>query len=451
MSGPTRFKHQIAGTKYLLENKKCLLADSPGLGKTAQVIDMITQAKVRRSLIVVPNQLKSDWVKALEVFSSGTRVEVVKGPYLERARVLREGKPGVVILNYELLYKHSEDILEGNFNLVAFDEAHKLKNRNAQVTRGAKRVGKKVGRVVFITGTPLTKSVVDLFPLLNIILPKEFSSYWKFVNRYCFRVFNGFGYTIVDRKEDDPALQELRGILAQYMLRRTTDQVFPDFVDLHVFTKIIDTSEGQRKIYQDLKKSMLAQVGGTELLVVNAVSLMTRLKQVLLDPELAVGPVEVLQGAKVEALLDILADLSGSQLVVFTQFASAIRPLITRLAEHGYSAVEYSGQVSDTVANDNEAKWKAGEAQVLVSGIDKGGIGKTWTQARYAVMLDKKWLPYENEQARKRLHRIGQEHPVVVWEFLTKDTLEEKIEKVLSERQNLIEGVITRAMLEALL
>lgn len=457
MKGPARFEHQTEGTEFMVNTPKCILADSPGLGKTAQVIDLITKAGSSKTLIIVPNSLKTDWEKALDMFASAEiGVTIVRGTFLQREASLKYRNylysRHVYIINYEAVRLHTELLTSEKYDLIACDEAHKLKNREAKVTKALRTITRLAKRLVFMTGTPITRGTIDLFTLLNMIDSKSFSSYWRFVERFCERKFNGFAWEVTDIKDpDDDRLIALREELAKYFLRRTYDTVFPDFVGLHVTKKYIDLTDSQAKIYKQLKKEMLTKVGGSEVVVTNPLALLTRLKQVLLDPRLMTGEVNMLEGAKVDALVSLLHELDGAPVVVFTQFASAIRPLVKTLETAGISAIEYSGQISDKQAQVNESAWKAGMYQVLIAGIDKGGIGKTWTRAQYAVMLDKKWLPHENEQARKRVHRIGQDKPVTIWEFIVTGTIEDKIEKVLAEREDVFTNVITETMLMQLL
>ena len=457
MKGPFRFEHQTIGTDFMVRTPKCILGDSPGLGKTAQVIDLITQADSNKTLIIIPNQLKTDWEQALNLFGAADiEVIIIKGTFLQREALLKyvnsKFNKQVYIINYESVRLHTELLTSEKYDLIACDEAHKLKNREAKVTKALRTITRLAKRLVFMTGTPITRGTIDLFTLLNLIDPRSFSSYWRFVERFCERKFNGFAWEVTDIKDpDDDRLIALREELAKYFLRRTYDTVFPDFVGLHVTKKYIDLTDSQAKIYKQLKKEMLTQVGGSEVVVTNPLALLTRLKQVLLDPRLMTGEVNILEGAKVDALVSLLHELDGAPVVVFTQFASAIGPLVKTLETAGISAVEYSGQISDKQAQVNESEWKAGMYQVLIAGIDKGGIGKTWTRAQYAVMLDKKWLPHENEQARKRVHRIGQDKPVTIWEFIVTGTIEDKIEKVLAQREDVFTNVITETMLMQLL
>lgn len=455
MRGPARFPYQVEGTKFLSANRRAILADAPGLGKSVQLIDTIEGCGYRNSLIVVPNSLKSNWRRELEKFSDidPRDIQIIEGSPADRMAQLTSSKR-VKIINYEALRLHKDLLPKCKFDCVVWDESHRLKNRTAQVTKVSKALAKSAGTTYFASGTPLTRATYDLWTVLNMIDSKKWGSFWKFVERYAEKYYNGFAWDVRDLKDpDDPRFQELRSELAKVFIRRELSEVFPEFPDLTVIKRVIDIDDQTRKQYERMKKEALVEIKGQEVFSLNALTTLLRLKQILLDENLIIEgrDLEELSGAKYQAVLDILDEIGDEPLVIFTQFASAIAPLIRSLASDGFKAVEFSGQISNDQCNENEAQWKRGDAQILVASIDKGGVGHTWTRAQYGIFLDKKYLPYENEQARKRLHRISQDRPVFIWELLCSDTIEEKIERVLEEREEIFDTVITRTMLLRLL
>lgn len=449
--GPSRYPYQEEDSQKIADLESVILAHAPGCGKTSIAIDSIRKAEVKHALIVVPNSLKTNWANEISKWSDVEPV-IVTGSPVQRQSLLSSTAP-IKVINYEIIEKHSMDIISQGFDFIAFDESHRLKNRSAKVTRAATKISRTIPRKVFMSGTPLTRSVVDLFPIFQMIDPKRFSSYWKFVSEFAIQYHNGFSWEVKDITDpEDPRLVRLRSILGERFIRRTLEDVFEDFPSLNIILQEVETSPEQRRIYKQLKKEFFTSIGDSEIFVDNPLTLITRLKQILLDPRLATDQyIPYLEGAKVNRLIEILDEIGDEPLVVFTQFASAIGPLVRRLQKEGITSVEYSGQITQDHCNENESIWKSGQAQVLIAGIDKGGVGHTWTRAKYGLLLDKKYLPHENEQAIKRIHRISQNYPVTVWELITPNSVEEKIERVLNERRDLAENVITRTMLEQLL
>ena len=160
------YPHQVEGLAFLLGRRGAILADDMGLGKTRQAVLAMTEAAPKGPwLVVCPASVKLNWVREIELARPGSTVHVI-------GQSPPDQFPGWVIVNYDLLGKHIEDLLWRNFTGVVFDEAHYLKNHTSQRSRlGRQLLSEASSRPVsyLLTGTPLTNRPRDLFVLLQLI------------------------------------------------------------------------------------------------------------------------------------------------------------------------------------------------------------------------------------------------------------------------------------------
>lgn len=455
------YNYQKEGVDFLAGVKRALLADDMGLGKTIQIIATLERAGSRHNLIVCPNSLKWVWKNELEKWAPGASVVVVKGTPLTRMQQLRSER-NYTIMNYEVLRQHAEIVtnenskkktvvlspeLDQDWSSVVFDEATYVKNRRSQQTTICQKLATKAERVYHVTGTPITNRSSELWPLLNMLYPEAYRSYWKFAEAYCKVYYNGYGWKVEDILDPKhPKVQALRLALKPLMIRRTKAEVLKDLPEKTVQKIWVDLEGTQRKIYDQMENDMIAELtSGEEIAATIVIAQITRLKQFTIDPELVADKTTPLEGAKIDALMDIIECLGGQKFVVFSQFARAIDGVSRNLEEAGIKYTTITGKVT---GEDRDAAVKAFQEDPSVQGIlittQAGGMGLTLTAASTAIFMDKCWTPALNVQAQDRLHRIGQKNAVTVYELLARNTVEEQIEALLATKQQVFDQIIEK-------
>src|SRR5436189_1965669 len=160
------YPHQVEGLAFLLGRRGASLADDMGLGKTRQAVLAMTEAAPKGPwLVVCPASVKLNWAREIELARPGSAAHVI-------GQSPPDEFPGWVIVNYDLLGKHIDDLLRRDFTGVVFDEAHYLKNHTSQRSRlGRQLLSEASTRPVsyLLTGTPVTNRPRDLFVLLQLI------------------------------------------------------------------------------------------------------------------------------------------------------------------------------------------------------------------------------------------------------------------------------------------
>lgn len=437
------FDYQREGAQYLIDHRRALLADEMGLGKTVQAISACQARQARPVLIVCPNTLKWTWAREIQKWSPTSTFQIVDGDPQARQAQLR-ADVDYVIVNFELLRQKpnktwSDDVLtlqKRAWDTVIVDEAHRVKNRKARVTQATKIITKQPQHVYLLTGTPILNRVDELWSLLNILYPKLFSSYWKFVEKFCHVSQNTWGYQVGGLKES--MRSDLHQVLASVYLRRLKRDVLKDLPEMLPIKRIwVQLSGTQRQVYENMAKEMYTTLtSGETVSTAVVIAQITRLKQITIDENLMIAEkVTPLQGAKVDALFDFLETCEDEKVVIFSQFSRVLDRLELVCQQKDLSYEKLTGDVTGKDRENAVQRFQSDpDCRLFLCGMKSGGVGITLTASHIAVFLDKFWSPATNWQAQERLDRIGQTEKVTIIEFLAAETVEEGIEKMLVDK-----------------
>lgn len=396
-------EYQKQGVDFLRNTRRAILADYVGLGKTIQAI-MAAEPPV---LVVTKKSLIPHWEK--EITQAG-----VGGEWL--------------VVNYEQLGKITQP---SGYQTLIVDEAHACKGRKNQ--RGpmqlrAKRVralARVIPRVYMLTATPVMNHPAEVWALLNMLYPKEYSSFWRFVQKHCHIYNNRFGH-VVGAVKDEAALQrELEPII----LRR--DKALLDLPSLSSETIWVGMYAEQQRLYHQMKKMFLAVIDEERSLVAPTVlAQLTRLRQICCSPAL-LGVAQ--PSAKTAVLLDLLDSYAeaGHKVLVFSTFAEYMRLLAKHLDAPIITGAQGQKERQEAIRQFEEGK------PYLFGSVGAMGEGLNLQAADVVIRTDLHWTPSINEQAVGRAHRRGQEKPVHVVDLVCADSVEEHVLEVLRMKEEL--------------
>lgn len=436
---------QRAGVSFLLAARRAILGDDMGLGKTAQAISACEAAGCERVLVICPNTLKSNWYVEISKWAPHATIRIVRGTSQEKSKAIRSFDHGYLIVNIECVRRGRgafvlvDDLLSRPWDVLIVDEAHCIKSRTSQQTKGVYELACRTGRVYLLTGTPIMNRVDDLWAPLHVLYPRRYASFWSFVKKHTIAFRGRFGW-VIDGKPTQPKLLRLE--LAPVFLRREKEEVFPD-MPRKVYQQLwLDLEDEQRRIYKDIEQKAMTEVDATTTVVTPGIlAQLTRCKQVAVSPGLIGGRPE---GVKLDALLDIIRG-TDQKVIVFSQFAEAVKLAAGRLKEEGIGYVVLIGETKEEDRHAVIERFQtSAEARVFLATTQAGGSGITLTAASLVVFLDKHWTPAVNEQAVDRTRPHMQTRPVQVVELLARDTVDEMIEDVLAGKVSIIEAVINR-------
>lgn len=415
--------YQMDGVRTLLERTSLLLADDMGLGKTVQSIAamriLIRQRQIESALVVVPAGLISQWRSELQMWAPELRISTVHDDRRERGWRWRT-PAHIYLTSYETLRAdyspNPHSPVARMWDLVVLDEAQRIKNADTDISRVCKRLRRR--RQWALTGTPLENSIDDLASILQFVDPLPARSTWHLVSQ-----------------------TELKDQLARVQLRRRKRDVLKDLPPKLVSRVVLPLTAAQRASYDRAEREGIVELRalGERVRIQNVLDLISRLKQICnVDP--ATGT-----SSKLEDLRERVRTLAeeGHKALVFTQFSNAENGARAVAARLGLPALIYSGNLSRAERDRVVARFHGEDTQrVLVLSLRAGGQGLNLQDASYVFHFDRWWNPAVEQQAEARSHRMGQRFPVTVYIYVCENTIEERIEKTLQEKQLLFDQIV---------
>ena len=449
----TLFPFQKDGVEWLVEHPRGVLADECGLGKTLQALALIEATNAKHALIVCPKTLVSEWFNQCDRWSDGDML--TPNDQGDRLDGLNLAGPHYVCVNYDLLASREywSKITAIPWDIIVFDESHRLKNPKAKRTEYAYLL--HAPRIVFMSGTPLQNSPMDLYPLFHMINPREYHSIRQWKDYFCIQVVSEIWLKGADGKVHPRLIKnivpgkinhtdELNFLLHKYMIRRTKKDVLPELPDKTYRTVPVELGP-EKKQYEQMRTELFAILdSGEQVTAPKVIAQLMRLRQVCLDPNLMSSePVKSSTPSnKTKTLLEIVED-TDDKVIIFTMFEQYTRILSEELSKHDITHVMITGQV------DLQARGKAvqlfqenPDVKVCLCTIGAGGEGITLTASHTCVFTDYSWNPAVNWQAEDRIHRIGQKEPVLIIDLYCQNTIEDHLRAIVQSKTEMIEKIV---------
>jgi non-specific serine/threonine protein kinase len=418
------------------------LADDMGLGKTIQILAALLRKKAempdaKPSVLVVPASLIGNWKREAAKFAPSLKLYIAHRQY-EQDASCPDPAADLVVTTYGMLERLGWP-LETEWSWAILDEAQAIKNHS---TRQSKAVRKLKAEARFaLTGTPIENRLGDLWALFDFLNPGLLGSASQ---------FGAFTKAIQSGNHEHYA--PLRRLVGPYILRRLkTDKTIisdlPDKTEMKVFCGL---SKPQAKLYQQSVQSLVQELKGTDGIQRKGLVLtyLMRFKQICNHPDqlTGAGGYDPQHSAKFQRLEELCAEIEsrGEKVLVFTQFREITDPLADCLAAvfgrpglvlHGGTAVGKRQEMVEQFQREDGPPF-------FVLSIKAGGTGLNLTAASHVVHFDRWWNPAVENQATDRAFRIGQKKNVLVHKFVTSGTLEEKIDRLLAEKQETADQIL---------
>jgi SNF2 family DNA or RNA helicase len=428
------------------------LADDMGLGKTIQVLSLLLALKQAKregekpSLLVLPASLIGNWKDEMKRFaptldacflhpSESGRGEIEA--LAARPQTAFEGKD-VVLTTYGLLLRQKW-LIDLDWRLVILDEAQAIKNPGAAQTRTVKKL-KGSGRIA-LTGTPVENRLSDLWSLFDFLSPGLLGSA---------RRFKEFVKDLEGREQDRYA--PLRRLVQPYILRRlkTDRSVIADLPEKTEMKTFCGLTGKQAALYGRSVAELSRALKGVDGMKRKGLVLayLMKLKQICNHPShlLGDGVYDPADSGKMDRLRSICEEIASRQekTLVFTQFREMTEPLAGFLSEsfgreglvlHGGTPVKTRKILVDAFEREEGPPF-------FVLSLKAGGTGLNLTAASHVIHFDRWWNPAVENQATDRAFRIGQKRNVLVHKFITRGTVEEKIDSLIEEKKALSSGIL---------
>jgi len=432
------FNYQIQGIKFLLSKEFALLADQMGTGKTVMSITamriLFLKGKIKKALIVVPTNLISVWEEHLKKWAPEL-VFITLNEEKKSRKFLYQKESHIYLVSYDILkndYKFSKELIKEfkkSIDLVILDEAHHIKNPDALKTKAVKYISKNAKIRWALSGTPLQNNL------------KELLSLYEFLNSHYSRP-NGL------------TEEEAKHLIQPVMLRRLKKDVLKDLPEkLPTEIERFELSPLQQAEYnyllgketerlQQIYDKFKEEKNFRFIMKQNILHSLQKLRQVCNFPSKGID------SPKMERLREMIMELikEREKVVIFTNFISAgIEKIVKNLSFYinpDYM-ITYHGKIGSGEKREALRQFRENPSKyVFIGTIASAGEGLTLVEASYAVFFDLHWNPAKIWQAEDRIHRLGQKNKVNIYNFVMKDTVEEKILQKLEEKRKMIENVI---------
>jgi SNF2 family DNA or RNA helicase len=493
------FPHQRAGVEFLATARRALLADEPGLGKTAQAIRALAHLSeqgedVFPALIVCPNTLKKNWEREFAQWWPGIRVQVIGGTATVRRKQFDtlidpedgDPRPHVLVINWESLRSHSRlapygsvalarcpecgghndsvsparcEVHERELNKIDFksviaDEIHRSKDPKAKQTRALWSATGDADIRFALTGTPIANNVLDIWTILHWLSPEEWPSKTRWIDRMVDTMLNAFGGLMVMGVKSHMN-DEFYASINPRMRRMLKQVVLPWLPEVMVDRRDVEMSAKQKKAYNDMRDLMIAELENGE--VVTAPSVLTQTLRLLqfassyatIEIDENTGEPKTLlsePSCKIDALMNDIqgGDFGDDSVAVSAVSRQLIELLSARLTKAGIPHGLITGKQSADERQDAVDDFQSGRTKWILFTAQAGGVGITLTAARRLIRLQRPWSLVDDKQVNDRVHRIGSEihDSIIITDYVTEGTIEERVRQVLESKADNFEQIV---------
>ncbi|MDQ1265387.1 MAG: hypothetical protein QG635_537, partial [Bacteroidota bacterium] len=437
------YPYQKEGVLFAAKSGRCLIADDMGLGKTIQAIAatevIAKEFHAEKVLIVCPTSLKYQWKTEIEKFTDRS-VMVIEGMALKRAEQYKS-ENFYKITSYNSILHDLRAINQFSPDIVILDEAQRIKNWKTKTAQKVKAISSEFA--IVLTGTPLENRLDELHSLVEFVDSYKLGALFRFLSKHQILDDNGkvIGYQ---------GLNSISKTLDSIVIRRKKDEVLqqlPERIDKNFY---VDAAKEQKDIHDDYgevvgklvnkwkRHRFLSESDRKRLILSLSCMRMVCDSTYILDQKTRFD-------TKIDELMILLNEVfenGDDKVVIFSQWERMTRLVAAELDKIKIRYEYLHGGVPSAKRKDLLTNFhNLPESKVFLS-TDAGGVGLNLQCANIVINLDIPWNPAILEQRIARVHRLGQGKHVQVINYVTKDSIEERILGLLRFKQSIFEGVL---------
>ena len=388
-------RYQEWGVKYAIAQRRILLGDEMGLGKTVQAIAAMVHLRnsgATHFAVVCPASVLTNWCRETAKHSD---LGVIKVHGSGKESALREwlDKGGVAVTTYETtsVFDIDEDF---RINMLTVDEAHYIKNPDAQRTVNVKKLCAHADRLLFMTGTALENRVGEMASLIEVLNPTVSNEIAPMLSL--------------------SSAPQFREAVAPVYYRRKREDVLTELPELIESKEWCDLNPVEKKVYKDA----LAE------------------QNFMAARRVSWNVDDLSQSSKAQRLLEIVeeAEEQGRKVLIFSFFLDTVAKVAGLLGSKCMEPI--TGSVTPARRQEIIDEFdKAPAGSALVAQIQSGGTGLNIQSASVVIICEPQIKPSIENQAISRAYRMGQSRSVLVYRLLCDDTIDERITDLLAEKQ----------------
>ena len=465
------YKHQIDSLERSFDKKNFAYFMEMGTGKSKVLVDNIAilydKGYIDGVLIVAPKGVYKNWLnseipnhlpdhidKEVVLWNTSTSEKNIK----ELSKVFKpEVKLHILLMNVEAFstargLEFAHKFVNSHKTLMAIDESTTIKNPKAIRTKSIVKVGMNAKYKRILTGSPITKSPLDLYMQCYFLDPDllGFDSYFAFRSRYAQMVSRNFGGRQVQIIASYRRLDELSSKVEPFSHRVLKE----DCLDLppKVYTKrIVELTPEQNKMYVTMKKLALAELNGKISTAPHVLTQIMRLHQITCGHfKSDDGTIQEVKSNRINELISVLDEIEGKA-IIWANYIYDVENIVKAIQkEYGEeSVVAYYGKTSNDDRSKNIEKFQNNDnVRFFVGNPQTGGYGITLTSANNVIYYSNGYDLEKRMQSEDRAHRIGQKKSVTYIDFITEKTVDERIVKALRKKINIASQVMGEELKE---
>jgi SNF2 family DNA or RNA helicase len=408
-----------------------------GLGKTVQTLALLAYEKEENpgfaSLLVMPTSLIYNWELEARKFAPDLNILVYSGTQRNKDPWKFRGYD-VVLTSYGIVRMDIDQLSEFYFNYIILDESQAIKNPNSNIATAVNKLKSK--RRLILTGTPVENGTMDLWSQMNFVNPGLLGNQLIFKKQFLHPI---------EKQHDKEKASRLHAMIKPFILRRLKSQVAKDLPEKITNIKYSDMTAEQEKVYEEVKsyyrEKIIGELAGTgrgsqQFTLLRG---LTQLRQIANHPKL-VREDYTGESGKLEDITYMLRETisENHKVLVFSQFVRHLSIVREFLDRENIPYAYLDGATRDRQAQVE--KFQTDDTcKVFLISLKAGGVGLNLTKAEYVFLLDPWWNPAVEAQAIDRAHRIGQENKVIIYKFISRGSVEEKI-MALQDRKLALAG-----------
>jgi SNF2 family DNA or RNA helicase len=435
------YPYQLRGAVFAACRGRCILGDDMGLGKTVQTLaaaELLAQERgIERVLVVAPASVKYQWETEIKKFTTRS-VQVIEGLSNERRSQYSQAT-FYRLINYEQVVRDQDELNAWQPDLIVLDEAQRIKNWESKTSRAVKKLRSRYALV--LTGTPLENKLEELYSIVQFVDDRRLGPAFQFL--YDHRVLDGNGKLLGYRN-----LEAIREKLEPILLRRTRAEVLSQLPARTDTTVYVEMADEQKQPYAEhhntlgrlLQKKYLTEVDRRRILACITNLRMLCGSTFLLDKETNVSP-------KLDELDELLGELLDHaptrKIVVFSQWETMLHKAAEVLSAQKLGYTMLHGSIPGGERRKLLERFRDDEGCRVFLSTDAGGTGLNLQSADTVINLEVPWNPAVLEQRIARVHRMGQHRPVQVFNLVMRDSIEERVLRVLEQKRSLFEELFS--------
>lgn len=460
------FTHQAAYLQRFWEDKEVGLFAEMGTGKSWMLINnsamLYDKGKIDAMLVVAPKGVYKNWVNEEIPKHMPDHVPYKMAYWTPTPRKAEKAQMEamwtavddlrILVMNIEAFSTEkgttfAKSFLRATKAFMAVDESTTIKNHSAKRTKSITKVGKDATFRRIATGSPITKSPMDLYAQCAFLGPDclDMDSFYAFQARYAVLVERRLPTHTFKQVVGYRRLDELQEKLARFSFRVTKEECL-DLPDKVYMKREVELTAEQVKAYNQMKAMALAQLDQGLVSTVNALTQIMRLHQIVCGhTKLDTGEEVDIPSNRVDELMAVLAEASG-KVIIWANYRPSIEAIVLAVQkEYGMTSVaSYYGDTSDEDRESAKVRFQDPDSELrfFVGNPTTGGYGLTLTAATLVVYFSNSFDLEKRLQSEDRAHRIGQTQKVTYVDLVAPNTVDEKIVKALRDKIDIASQVM---------